>query len=78
MPMLPGKGRPEPPKALDQIEARAWNDVIDALPGHWIDAAAQIVLRRVAAQCGDRRARRGPPPRSQPLMGDDFTKARQA
>ena len=50
VPMLPGKGRPEPPKALDQIEARAWNDVIDALPGHWIDAAAQIVLRRVAAQ----------------------------
>jgi hypothetical protein len=50
VPMLPGKGRPQPPKALDQTEARAWNDVIDALPGHWIDAAAQIVLRRVAAQ----------------------------
>ena len=30
VPLLPGKGRPEPPKALDQIEARAWNDVIDA------------------------------------------------
>jgi hypothetical protein len=28
--MLPGKGRPAPPKALDQVEARAWNDVIDA------------------------------------------------
>jgi hypothetical protein len=50
VPMLPGKGRPQPPKALDQTEARAWNDVIDALPGHWIDAAGQIVLRRVAAQ----------------------------
>jgi hypothetical protein len=50
VPLLPGKGRPEPPKALDQTEARAWNDVIDALPSHWIDAAAQIVLRRVAAQ----------------------------
>jgi hypothetical protein len=50
VPMLPGKGRPQPPKALDQTEARAWNDVIDALPGHWVDAAAQIVLRRVAAQ----------------------------
>jgi hypothetical protein len=47
---LPGKGRPEPPKALDQIEARAWNDVVDALPGQWIDASAQIVLRRVVAQ----------------------------
>jgi hypothetical protein len=50
VPMLPGKGRPEPPKALDQIEARAWNDIVDALPGQWIDAAAQLVLRRVAAQ----------------------------
>ncbi len=50
VPMLPGKGRPEPPKALDPIEARAWNDIVDALPGQWIDASAQIVLRRVAAQ----------------------------
>jgi hypothetical protein len=50
VPMLPGKGRPAPPKALDQVEARAWNDVIDALPGQWVDAAGQLVLRRVAAQ----------------------------
>ena len=50
VPMLPGRGRPQPPKALDQVEARAWNDVIDALPGHWVDLAGQIVLRRVAAQ----------------------------
>jgi hypothetical protein len=50
VPMLPGKGRPAPPKALDQVEARAWNDIIDALPSQWIDAAAQLVLRRVAAQ----------------------------
>jgi hypothetical protein len=50
VPLLPGKGRPEPPKALDQIEARAWNDLVDALPGQWIDASAQIVLRRVVAQ----------------------------
>ena len=50
MPMLPGKGRPEPPKALDQIEARAWNDVVDALPAQWIDAAAQMVLRRLVCQ----------------------------
>ena len=26
VPMVPGRGRPEPPKALDPIEARAWND----------------------------------------------------
>ena len=50
VPMLPGKGRPAPPKVLDQVEARAWNDVIDALPGQWVDAAGQLVLRRVAAQ----------------------------
>jgi hypothetical protein len=50
VPMVPGKGRPEPPKALDPIEARAWNDVIDALPGRWVDLAGQIVLRRVVAQ----------------------------
>ena len=50
VPMVPGKGRPEPPKALDQVEARAWNDVIDALPGQWIDLAGQVVLRRVSAQ----------------------------
>jgi hypothetical protein len=49
VPMLPGKGRPAPPKALDQVEARAWNDIVDALPSQWIDSA-QLVLRRVAAQ----------------------------
>jgi hypothetical protein len=50
VPMLPGKGRPAPPKALDQIEARAWNDIVDALPSQWIDAAAQMVLRRLVCQ----------------------------
>jgi hypothetical protein len=50
VPMLPGRGRPAPPKALDQIEARAWNDIVDALPSQWIDAAAQMVLRRLVCQ----------------------------
>jgi hypothetical protein len=50
VPMVPGKGRPEPPKDLDPVEARAWNDVVDALPGQWIDTAGQLVLRRVATQ----------------------------
>jgi hypothetical protein len=50
VPMVPGKGRPEPPKALDPIEARAWNDIVDALPGRWLDPAGQLVLRRLAAQ----------------------------
>jgi hypothetical protein len=50
VPMLPGRGRPQPPKMLDMIEARAWNDIVDALPGQWLDLAGQLVLRRVAAQ----------------------------
>ena len=50
VPLLPGKGRPEPPKALDGAEARAWRDVIDAMPDQWVDAAAQLVLRRVVSQ----------------------------
>jgi hypothetical protein len=50
VPLLPGKGRPEPPKALDQIEARAWNDVIDALPDRWLDPVGQLVLRRTVTQ----------------------------
>jgi hypothetical protein len=50
VPMVPGRGRPEPPKALDPIEARAWNDVIDALPGQWVDPAGHLILRRTGAQ----------------------------
>jgi hypothetical protein len=50
VPMLPGKGRPEPPAMLDVDERRAWRDVIDALPDQWTDAAAQLVLRRLVAQ----------------------------
>jgi hypothetical protein len=50
VPMLPGKGRPEPPVELDQAEARAWRDVVDSLRDRWLDPAGQLVLRRVAAQ----------------------------
>jgi hypothetical protein len=50
VPLVPGKGRPEAPKTLDPVEARAWNDTIDALPGQWVDPAGQLLLRRVAAQ----------------------------
>lgn len=48
--MLPGGGRPEPPASLSPAEARAWRDVIDALPGFWIDTAGQLILRRLAIQ----------------------------
>jgi hypothetical protein len=50
VPLVPGKGRPEPPKALDPIEARAWHDVVDALPGHWLDPAGQAILSQTATQ----------------------------
>jgi hypothetical protein len=50
VPLIPGKGRPEPPKDLEPAEARAWNDIIDAMPSQWVDTAGQVVLRRVAAQ----------------------------
>jgi hypothetical protein len=48
--MLPGSGRPEPPASLSPVEARAWRDVVDALPGFWIDSAGQLILRRLAIQ----------------------------
>jgi hypothetical protein len=50
IPVLPGRGRPEPPEDLDPLERTIWNQVVDALPGHWLDLAAQIVLRRAVAQ----------------------------
>jgi hypothetical protein len=49
-PMMPGGGRPEPPAALDELEARIWRDVVDALPGHWVDLAGQLILRRLVCQ----------------------------
>jgi hypothetical protein len=49
--LLPGAGRLEPPSDLAPAEARAWRDIADALPGHWIDpGGGQAILRRVVAQ----------------------------
>jgi hypothetical protein len=50
VPRVPGQGRPEPPADLDVLEQRIWREVIDALPGHWLDRAGQLVLRRLVAQ----------------------------
>jgi hypothetical protein len=50
VPRIPGRGRPEPPPDLDVLEQRIWREVIDALPGHWLDRAGQLVLRRLVAQ----------------------------
>ena len=50
VPVLPGRGRPEPPPDLDELEQRVWRQVIDALPSHWLDTAGQVILRRLVAQ----------------------------
>ena len=50
VPLVPGQGRPEPPVDLDTLEQKVWRDVVAALPGHWIDSAGQVVLRRLVAQ----------------------------
>src|SRR5215467_7135760 len=47
---VPGRGRPEPPADLDLVEQRIWREVVDALPGHWLDPAGQLILRRLVAQ----------------------------
>jgi hypothetical protein len=49
-PQVPGQGRPEPPEHLDDLEQAIWTEVVDALPPYWVDAAAQLVLRRLVAQ----------------------------
>ena len=50
VPRVPGRGRPEPPADLDALESRIWREVVDVLPGHWLDTAGQLILRRLAAQ----------------------------
>ena len=49
VPRVPGQGRPEPPAGLDELEQRIWREVVDALPGHWLDSAGQVILRRLTA-----------------------------
>jgi len=50
VPRVPGRGPSEPPVDLDALESRIWREVVDALPGHWLDTAGQLILRRLAAQ----------------------------
>jgi hypothetical protein len=47
---IQGTGRPPPPPDLDAIEAHIWRAVVDASPPYTIDAAAQLILKRLAAQ----------------------------
>jgi hypothetical protein len=45
--LVPGTGRPAPPRGLDKLERRIWKSVVDALPAHWLDQAGGLILRRV-------------------------------
>jgi hypothetical protein len=49
VPVIPGSGRPSPPRGLDPQERRIWKAIIAALPGHWVDSAGQQVLRRAVS-----------------------------
>jgi hypothetical protein len=46
VPVIPGSGRPPPPRGLDKLERRIWKSVVDALPAYWLDSAGQLLLRR--------------------------------
>jgi hypothetical protein len=47
---LPGRGRPEPPKDLTQVEQRVWRNIVDSSPDRWIDPAGQELLGLVVTQ----------------------------
>jgi hypothetical protein len=49
VPVIPGSGRPPPPRGLDREERRLWTGVVDSLPSHWLDSAGQLILRRVVS-----------------------------
>lgn len=48
IPVLPGRGRPEAPDDLDRLERNLWSQVVDALPGHWIDLLPRVEPQRPA------------------------------
>ena len=50
MPVIPGVGRPKPPRHLDALERQVWRAIVDALPAHWLDAAGCLILRRAVTQ----------------------------
>ena len=55
VPLIPGQGRPEPPRALDRAEKAVWMEIVGAMPPNWFGLECQPVLRRLCAQVGFRR-----------------------
>ena len=47
---LPGQGRPKPPQDSTASERAAWKAIVAALPDYWVDAAGEVVLKRLVAQ----------------------------
>ena len=50
VPVIPGQGRPEPPRALDKAEKAVWRAIVGAMPPNWFGLECQPVLRRLCAQ----------------------------
>ena len=50
VPIIPGQGRPQPPRALDKAEKAVWRSIIGAMPPNWFGSECQPVLRRLCAQ----------------------------
>ena len=50
VPLIPGQGRPGPPRALDRAEKTVWRDIVGAMPPNWFGLESQPVLRRLCAQ----------------------------
>ena len=55
VPLIPGQGRREPPRALDRAEKAVWMEIVGAMPPNWFGLECQPVLRRLCAQVGFRR-----------------------
>ena len=50
VPVIPGQGRPQPPRALDKAEKAVWRSIVGAMPPNWFGLECQPVLRRLCAQ----------------------------
>ena len=50
VPLIPGRGRPEPPPALDRTEKAVWRGIVGAMPPNWFGLESQPILRRLCAQ----------------------------
>jgi hypothetical protein len=50
VPLIPGQGRPEPPRVLDRAEKTVWREIVGSMPPNWFGLECQPILRRLCAQ----------------------------